>query len=591
MPLSLSASLSAFEIFGFSLGMAALMAAAAPAMAETITGQSKIDAVTVYPQSAEITRAIKVKIPRGEHTILLTDLPAGALPQSIRVEGKSTGKLEIGSVDSRRLAVPRADVALQAVERKAIEDEIEKLRDEKNLLAAAIQSAEAQKALVANITQLPGKLPASNGSAAAMPDWNQLLSLVGQGTAAAQKIVLETGVKMRDVDRKIEDLNRKLAALAPAQDDRTELKVFVNATDALEADLTIRYQVNGASWTPFYDARLATGGKAQPAKMQLVRRASIQQRTGEAWTDVALSLSTTRPIASTAAPELQMLSVDYEIERPMPMAVGASAPAAPMARSMARTTAADAKLKSDDDSRADLQLEAVMQTGASIENQSFQAIYGIPGKVTVAQTGEPKRVLIATDDLDPTLNIRTVPRLDPTAYLYAKLTLPKTAGAVLPGNVSLFRDGVFVGNGRVPSLQQGEDHELGFGADDMVKVKRIVNEDKKGETGYISTSRVEQRDYTITVKNLRATPVAVQVFDRLPVSMQTDIKVEPVFRVQPTKRDVNDRRGTFVWDLSVGPDEEKSVAFGYKVTAPAGKPITYRELSPAEIMQQNRVKF
>jgi uncharacterized protein (TIGR02231 family) len=584
--------LTAAEFIGFSLSMAALMAAASPAFAETITGASKIEAVTVYPQSAEISRTTKVRIPAGEHTILLTDLPAGALPQSIRVEGKSTGKLEIGSVDSRRLAVPRADVALQAVERKALEDEIERLRDDKNTLASAIQAAEAQKALIANVTQLPGKLPSSNGGSAAMPDWNQLLALVGQGTTAAQKSILDTGIKIREVDRKIEDLSRKLAVLAPAQDDRTELKVFVNADTALDADLTIRYQVNGASWTPFYDARLATGSKAAPAKMQLIRRASIQQRTGEAWTDVTLALSTTRPIASTAAPELQMLSVDYEPDRPMPMAVGASAPSAPpVARSMAKV----AESADSDGTRRDREekakLDNVAQTAATIETQSFQAIYGIPGKVTVTQTGEPKRVLIATDDIDPSLNVRTVPRLDPTAYLYAKLTLPKTAGAVLPGNVSLFRDGVFVGNGRLPQLQQGEDHELGFGADDMVKVKRIVNEDKKGETGIISTSRVEERNYTITVKNLRTTPVAVQVFDRIPVSMQNDIKVDPVFRLQPTKRDVNDRRGTFVWDLALAADEEKSVVFGYKVTAPAGKPILYRELSPMEIMQQNRVRF
>ena len=56
---------------------------------------------------------------------------------------------------------------------------------------------------------------------------------------------------------------------------------------------------------PFYDARLATGTKAQAPKLQLVRRASIQQRSGESWDEVALALSTTRPGAGTAAPELR----------------------------------------------------------------------------------------------------------------------------------------------------------------------------------------------------------------------------------------------------------------------------------------------
>src|SRR5213593_2728641 len=79
------------------------------ATAADIKGTSKIDAVTVYPAGAEIMRLGKVKLERGDHVILFTDLPARAIHSSIRVEGKATGKLEIGSVDSRRVFVPRTD--------------------------------------------------------------------------------------------------------------------------------------------------------------------------------------------------------------------------------------------------------------------------------------------------------------------------------------------------------------------------------------------------------------------------------------------------------------------------------------------------
>ena len=128
--------------------------------------------------------------------------------------------------------------------------------------------------------------------------------------------MLETQIKMREVDRQIKDLEGKLASLAPAQEERTEVKIFVNAAAPLEADIAIRYQVGSASWLPFYDARLATGTKTQAPKLQLVRRASIQQRTGESWDNVALALSTARPGAGTAAPELQPMTVDYEPDAP-----------------------------------------------------------------------------------------------------------------------------------------------------------------------------------------------------------------------------------------------------------------------------------
>ena len=70
----------------------------------------------------------------------------------------------------------------------------------------------------------------------------------------------------------------------------------------LETTLALRYGVKTASWTPFYDARLATGEKGAASTLAIARRASIQQKTGEDWDDVTLSLSSTRPGATTACP-------------------------------------------------------------------------------------------------------------------------------------------------------------------------------------------------------------------------------------------------------------------------------------------------
>ena len=584
---------AATSLVALTLASAELTAAAAA----DVTAPSRVDAVIVYPAGAEISRTLKVKVEPGEHAVLINDLPAGALPQSIRVEGKSTGgQLQIGSVDSRRLSVPRADSAAIAGQRRDLEDRIEKLKDQRLVLQADIQAAEAQKALIAGLTQLPAR-PAAAGATTPEPDWAKLLALVGEKTAAAQRAILDTNVKVRDIERQVDELTKKLVPLAPAPEARTEVKVFVSAAATTDTELIVRYQVASAGWTPFYDARLATGAKGQAAKMQLVRRASIQQQTGESWDNVALTLSTTRPAATTAAPELQMLSIDFVPDRPTGVGGTFSSVAGNMSAAPAPATAPSMRAKvaeaadKRDEGRLDEIAKQATEVSASVDAQSFQVLYAIPGKVSVAQTGEQKRVQIGAEDLEPTLLVRTVPRLDPLAYLYAKLTMPKTSGPVLPGNVSLFRDGTFVGQGRVPQLAAGEDHELGFGTDDQVKVKRVVIEDKKGESGVFTTTRGEERNFTISVKNLRANPVAVQVLDRIPVSMHQDIKVDATFKPQPTTKDVKDRRGTVAWDMTVAPDQEAQIAFGYKVSAPASKPTMYRELTPQQIMQQNRVQF
>lgn len=289
-----------------------------------------------------------------------------------------------------------------------------------------------------------------------------------------------------------------------------------------------------------------------------------------------------------------MLSVDYASEQSIAVG-GASMPAAaPATLGMAKRRSADGRAEANvQDEVAELaaKSDAAKEVVAGIEAQAFQVLYSIPGKVSVAPTGEQKRVQIGSEDLEPALLVRSVPRFDPLAYLYAKLTLPKTSGPVLPGAVSLFRDGTFVGQGRVPQLAAGEDYEMGFGSDDLVKVKRVVIEDKKGESGVFTTSRAEERNYTLSVKNLHVNPVGVQLIDRIPVSMQQDIKVEAIFKPQPTRKDVNDRRGTIAWDLTVAPDQEQQITFGYKVTAPAGKPMQYRELTQQDIQANQRLRF
>jgi uncharacterized protein (TIGR02231 family) len=552
----------------------ALLMIASAARAAEIGATTRVDAVMVFPTGAEVTRLGSVKLDPGDHTIVFADLPARAIASSIRVEAKASGKLEIGSVDSRRLFVPRSDGANAASERKRIEDAIEKLRDEKGALEGAIKAAEAQRTLINNLAQLPTR-PQPANAVAAEPDWAQLFALIGQRSGEAQKTILDTQIKVRELDRQVKDLEGKLASVAPTQDERTELKLFVNAERALEAEIAIHYQVTNASWLPFYEARLATGSKTLAPKLQLVRRASIQQKSGESWDNVSLSLSTTRPGAGTAAPELREMTIDYEPEAPRPP----PAPAGGLTRSMLQREAMGRAAAVDED-RVD---KAVTQNAAPIaaeeaksviETQAFQAVYGIPGRVTVPPTGEPKRVQIDTAELDPALMVRTVPKREPKAYLYAKVTIARGA-PILPGQVALFRDGTFVGNGKLPQLSPGEDYELGFGADDHVRVRHAVAEEKRSETGIISTSKTDVRNFRITLKNLHERAIAVAVIDQIPVSQNADIKIDLIGKTAPSKRDLDDKRGILAWDMKLEPDEERLVDFGYRVTWPAAKRILY----------------
>lgn len=541
--------------------------------AAEVPATSTVDSATVFLSGAEVTRTAKVKLEKGEYTIVLGDVPATALPGSIRVEGKASGKLDIGSVDTARKLLQRAETQAADGERKSIEDQLEQLKDQKSTAEVDAQAAKTQKALIKNLAELPTRPGPAPGAAQSPEDWPKILALIAQASADAGKMALDSQKKIRDLDRQITDLKAKLAVLVPKKTEQTEVRVHVVAQNPLDADLTIRYQVPDAHWAPIYDARLETGSKTAPPKLNLARRAAITQRSGENWDNVSLELSTARPSDGASAPLLDTQTVDFEPE-PRPVAAAAPPPP-PMARfkrSMANTEAARAE--GDALQAPAPQTAEISETVAQLDSAPFEATFEVPGRSSIAGTGEPKRVLLMTEDVEATLFSRTVPKLEPNAYLYAKLKFAKGT-PLLPGQVYLFRDGTFVGTGDLPLLTPGEEHNLGFGVDDQVKVKHIVLEEKRGETGLISTSHVDSRNYRVGVKNLHERPIDVTILDRVPISQNEDIKVEFTGKNSPTKQDFDDKRGVIAFEAKVEPDEEKVIEYGYRISWPASKSIVY----------------
>ncbi|MEM7751470.1 MAG: DUF4140 domain-containing protein, partial [Pseudomonadota bacterium] len=191
---------------------AAVLLVAWGAHAEDLTVESKIDAVTVFPRGAEIQRIAKVEVPEGSHTVVLSDLPEGTDLNSIRVEGRASGSLEIGAVDARRTDILRRDNEQSKSARRKLEDAIEEQTDLLAALNSKIESREIQKRYVENLAGLPtsgGSTP--RNETRPQQDWVQLLALIGTSLGEIQDAILQLRVQVRETTRKIEDLKKELA--------------------------------------------------------------------------------------------------------------------------------------------------------------------------------------------------------------------------------------------------------------------------------------------------------------------------------------------------------------------------------------------
>ena len=538
--------------------------AAVPAFAADIPAVSKVDSVTVFPSGAEVTRVATATIAAGEHALIFEGLPGDLMPETVRVEGDALGDVEIGSVDARLVPVPQADTDAQ---RKALEDRITALQDERAVLDQTIADAEYQKNLMQQLASGAFTAPVKEGEGKSFgaQDLGQLLDLVGGKLAALSKTVLDSRVRQRVIDEEVSGLNEQIAQLAPQDEERMLVTVHLAAPTAVSGTFRLRYRIAGASWQPVYDARLTSPADGKAAKIELVRRAAVTQSTTESWDNVALVLSTARPVGATAAPDLEAVLVDGRMQ-----VVGASdagslaeAPPAPAAQSVEEALAD----KRDDNNELKA-ARKVKQTQAEVEIAGFQALYSIPGRVSVDNTGTAKNVRIGTEEIDAKLSARTVPKLDPTAYLTAAFAL-KGESPLLPGTAMLYRDGVFMGQGWLPLLSPGEETQLGFGADDLVKVKRQEVKRERGEEGLITSSNTDQRAYDITVKNLHGFALPVTVIDQMPYSVREDIVVETLpGMTPPTTKDFEKKRGVLAWDFTLEPKAEQVLKHGWKVTWP-----------------------
>jgi uncharacterized protein (TIGR02231 family) len=535
---------------------------AAPLGAAELDVRSAIDAVTVYPDGATVTRLITVELPQGDTTLIARDFPPGLDTASLRVEGEASAAVVIGAIDAR---APRPEKLPASPE---LEKRWQALKDERAALEDQIGAETARKKFAERFaTETPFGV-GEKENARPIADWRAAFGAVAEEIRAANDAIRALKLKQRELDEQIARLDRELQA-NPAR--KMEVRIDLAANAGTRGTFRVSYTVRGARWAPLYDARLDTGTRERKPALELVRRAEILQQTGEDWSDVALSVSTVRTAKGGSAPELRPLIVRYpDPQRPylhqdrMTMSAPATAP-----------VPVEERAKAVESGRV-----AAPEREATIETGGYQAIFRIPGRISVSASEGAKSFRVATGTIAPELLVRATPSLDETAYLEAAFRQTEEA-PLLPGRISLYRDGIFVGRGVMALTPKDEIARLGFGADDKVKVVRAVTRKIEGSAGIISSARTDEREYKITVRSGHDRPIRVVVEDQVPTTEVADIQVEllPV-TTPPTERDSRDRRGVLAWSFDAAPGEAKDIKLGWRMRWPADKVVAYEPRRP-----------
>src|SRR5882724_1872731 len=362
--------------------------AGAPVQAAELNATSAVDAVTVYPDGASVTRIIAVDLAAGDTTLVARDFPLGLDASSLRVEGEAATKIVIGAIDAKP---PRAAPPVNLPE---IDKRIEALKDERVNLDGAVAAANARRKFAERFAEASPAGLGEKGEARPIAEWRTAFAAISEEVAAADAAIREVERKQRDIDREIARLEADRAAKPPS---KLEVRIDLAATAPAHATLKVTYAVRHARWTPLYDARLDTGAKDRKPALELIRRADITQITGEDWSNIALAVSTVRMARGGSAPDLNSLIVQYPSPPPSPHPLGSVSDSY---RQRAVTAAAPA---------AEPMEKKAEEQQASVEVSAFQVTFKIPGRVSVGTNEGAKALRISTATIAPDLAVRAAP--------------------------------------------------------------------------------------------------------------------------------------------------------------------------------------
>lgn len=529
---------------------------ASPACADIFPATSRVTAVTVYPEGAEITREVEFSVPPGRHELLITDLPAATEPNLIRLAAPVGVTLGAFALRFDRLPprddalTPAQETALAEVERQeAVVEGAQILIDRIEARAAA---ADAQAAfLAATRAEAAGLTPEMLAA---------LARTVGAETLAAREAALaarsELPAAHKALDEALKDLDAARAAQAAldrSDTDYAALSVALEAPDEEVRTLTVTHFIGSARWEPVYDLSLTR--KGGPA-LTIARGVLVSQSSGEDWSSVDLTLSTAQP-AQQAEPS-QLYPELRRLRDPSESSVYSDG--------LSRAGAGPA---TDEAVMAEPVAEAEV---AAPELQGDVVVYRYPVAVDVASGVENLRLALDEIAVSPEIEARAIPRHDQTAFVMTRFTNPAPE-VLLPGQAYLFREGTLVGATWLTGIAPGQETEIAFGAIEGLQLTRDMPRRSEGDRGLLSASTEREEVAVMTLKNLTGESWPVRLMDLVPYSEQEDLQITFSADPAPDETDVDSMRGVLAWRFDLAAGEERSVMLSYRMRWPEGMQV------------------
>ena len=542
--------------------------------------KTSIDELTVFLTGGEVTRTSKVTLKKGRNKIIYSGVSAVTDQKSIQFSTENNCDLVSISTETDYFANDPGS-------------KIKNIKDSLVIIADIQSDLRNEKAAYFSERKLLEKNNDIKG--------NQQNLSVEELRSMAQFFrihMMELNKKISSYDKQIKnynnisylynlqlnDLNYKEMAHA------NQIVVIVDSEVAQTINTKVRYIVSNCGWQANYDLQAADIN----GKINLNYKAKVYNNTGNNWSNVKLTLSTSNPNISASAPDLKpwylnsnsVVNDDYKkkgyiVPQKQDYQKYYQNEIAPQQNQQLDGLSLDGNINWNYDSgniRNNPTTTAKPSVNiATIEVPQLTSEFNIKKKYTIPSDSKPYLVEISSHNLDATFSHKAVPKLDRDAFLLANIVGWEKLN-LISGPTNVYYADNYVGQSYINTRNVEDTLRLSFGRDKKVLVTRKKLEefsDKKT----IGGNRKDTYSFEITVKNNQSIALSMKLYDQIPVSQESDITVVVT---ETSEADYNEENGILNWNVNLLPGEAKKYTITFTLKYPKNKTVRvqkYRTIS------------
>ncbi|MEE9349598.1 MAG: mucoidy inhibitor MuiA family protein [Flavobacteriaceae bacterium] len=492
---------------------------------EDIVANHTIDEITVFLNSAEISRKSQVSISKGKSDVLFKGISSRILKEGLKVSLSNDVKVYAINIEEN------LDFLLNNSEWQQLVLKEEHFKSEESLLSVELNTLKKE------LMYLEANMNIGN---------NVSFTQIDEGATYFRNKMKALHIRIFEEENNIKKFQKSVAKF---ENEKRKLKeklkkinsiiriTVISKTDTV-SNVELRYLVSNAIWKPTYAIR--TNGKGEDVTLNY--QANIYNDTGNDWNHKPITLAIMDPLDDVTKPKMNSWVLDEESYN-----------------DEAEGRLSKAKGNYNQYDKNDTSYEVIPVDDLSTRFK-IEDLHLIPSDAT------PHLIDVKTFVKKASYYTLSIPKVKDGAFVIASISNWENMG-LLNGPISLYYKNTFQGVSQLNTQQVGKTLDISLGKDNSYTVTRRKLSSMRKEK-FIGVTITDELTYELLVRNNRNEAMEIELRDQLPLSVDKSVVVEAL---NISNAQLDGRSGQLTWNLNLKPNETRRILLKFKVKYPKKK--------------------